>query len=254
MVVAISNDELSVVSSFAAANGIEFDLLSDRGSRVIRELGLLNEHIDRQLAVYGLERTVKYDGLPYPGVFLLDADGVVVGKNFHESPRRRPTARVLLHELVGPRADVPEGAVMARVAHPGLQLVAWFDSPVYMPYQDALVTCVVRLEPGYHTYVSPVPAGFCAFSLSFLPFEGLVEGELHIPQGRTLRIDALDHTFNVLSGTFVAALPFCIRLDRSPRRTLTLTARFQVCSDRDCLPPAEVRLKLELESWTRERR
>ena len=50
---AISYDSVDVLAGFAREHGISFPLLSDEGSRVIRELGLYNEHLAEQARFYG---------------------------------------------------------------------------------------------------------------------------------------------------------------------------------------------------------
>lgn len=55
--------------------------MSDQGSTVIKDLGLLNEEMPRD---------TQYFGVPYPGIFLLDGDLKVVGKFAEQDYRARP--------------------------------------------------------------------------------------------------------------------------------------------------------------------
>ena len=79
---AISYDPPDVLAGFAERHGITYPLLSDAGSGLIRELGLLNE-----------EAGERVEGIPHPGVVVLDADGTVAEKHFYESYRERDTGR-----------------------------------------------------------------------------------------------------------------------------------------------------------------
>ena len=72
-VFAISPDSKEVLQSFATKHGISYPLLSDRERRVINELGILNTHIPEHHEWYGV---------PYPGFFMVDRDGVVFEKSF----------------------------------------------------------------------------------------------------------------------------------------------------------------------------
>ena len=72
-VVGISYDSVDVLSKFAASAGITFPLLSDEGSQTIRDYGIYHR-----------------DGIPYPGIFLLDGKGVIRGKLFLDGYMKRP--------------------------------------------------------------------------------------------------------------------------------------------------------------------
>ncbi|MEL6986062.1 MAG: redoxin domain-containing protein, partial [Actinomycetota bacterium] len=90
---AISYDELGALEEFAAHHGITFDLLSDEGSRVIRDFGILNHHVT--------EEQVPYHGIPFPGTYLVDEAGVVTAKAFHRSLAQRESAEGLIDAALG---------------------------------------------------------------------------------------------------------------------------------------------------------
>ena len=99
---AISYDSIAILRAFATEHGISFPLLSDEGSHVIRSLGLLNERVQEDHAVYGIQPNPRHVGVPYPGVFVLDERGVVVRKRFHDSYRERDTGSGLIAHDLGP--------------------------------------------------------------------------------------------------------------------------------------------------------
>ena len=71
---AISYDSVDVLSTFAKAYGIEYPLLSDIDSQVIRAYGILNEQVrPGDSLLYGI---------PYPGTYVVDEDGIVLEKFF----------------------------------------------------------------------------------------------------------------------------------------------------------------------------
>ena len=74
----MSYDAVDVLATFAAKQNITYTLLSDEGSKVIRDLGLLNEHVFEHHAAYGVPKRDHQWGVPYPGVSLLDAQGYVI--------------------------------------------------------------------------------------------------------------------------------------------------------------------------------
>ena len=76
-IVAISYDDPTVLKTFAKKNDIEFPLLSDPDSKTIDAFKARNE-----------KARGKKDGVPYPGTFLVDAEGVVRSKLFYEGVRK----------------------------------------------------------------------------------------------------------------------------------------------------------------------
>src|SRR5688572_22683615 len=98
-VFAISYDSVDVLRAFTEKYGISYPLLSDEGSRIMRQLGLLNEHLAEQSAYYGIQLREHHAGTPYPGTFVLDERGVIVEKRFEQSYRVRPTAVSLVETI-----------------------------------------------------------------------------------------------------------------------------------------------------------
>jgi peroxiredoxin len=69
---------------------ITFPVLSDPDSSAIIQLGLLNPNYDP---------SSKYYGVPYPGVFLVDSTGIIVGKFAEQSYRDRPLMEHLIRAV-----------------------------------------------------------------------------------------------------------------------------------------------------------
>ena len=84
-VVGISYDDTKVLKSFSDRMKIAFPLLSDPGSRTIEAYHIRNE------AARG-----KAEGVPHPGTFLVDREGVIRAKLFLEGYRDRHTAEALV--------------------------------------------------------------------------------------------------------------------------------------------------------------
>jgi peroxiredoxin len=130
----LSYDPVETLAAFADKRAITFPLLSDEGSRVIRRLGLLNQHVAEQHAFYGVAVRDEHHGVPYPGIFVLDENGVVVEKHFEQSYRVRPTAALVREYALGAPADVPPD--VAAFQSDGVHIHAWTDAPTYRPYQQ----------------------------------------------------------------------------------------------------------------------
>lgn len=82
--VAVSYDSVDVLNRFAEQGEIGFPLLSDNRSRVIKAFGVLNEQARGRTA-----------GIPHPGTFLIDSQGVIRAK-LPGTVRERHTTEELL--------------------------------------------------------------------------------------------------------------------------------------------------------------
>lgn len=89
-VAAVLYDPPAKLDRFSHKYGITFPLLSDQESSAIIQLGLLNPNYDP---------SSKYYGVPYPGVFLVDSKGIIVGKFAEENYRDRPLMEDLIQAV-----------------------------------------------------------------------------------------------------------------------------------------------------------
>ncbi|CAN5557990.1 hypothetical protein BH09PLA1_BH09PLA1_17190 [soil metagenome] len=84
-VIAISYDSVEVLAKFAGKRQITFPLLSDAGSKTIRAYGILNP-----------DGKGMAEGIPYPGTFLIDKQGVIRAKIFVDGYRERHSTDELI--------------------------------------------------------------------------------------------------------------------------------------------------------------
>ncbi len=77
--IAISYDSVEILKKFADFSNISFTLLSDEGSATIRAYGIYHR-----------------DGIPYPGTYLLDREGIVREKVFFDGYKKRPENSILI--------------------------------------------------------------------------------------------------------------------------------------------------------------
>ena len=82
---AVSYDPVDALAKFAGKRNITFPLLSDPESKTIVAYGLLNK-----------EAKGKTEGIPYPGTFLIDKDGIIRAKLFLDGYRQRHSTEELL--------------------------------------------------------------------------------------------------------------------------------------------------------------
>ena len=86
-VVAMTYDSVATLKTVEADRGIEFTLLHDAGITHVNALGILNTDYEPGQRAYGV---------PYPGIFLVDPDGVIQAKFAEESYRDRPDFDIVL--------------------------------------------------------------------------------------------------------------------------------------------------------------
>ena len=89
-VVAMTYDSVELLKTVEEDEGIEFTLLHDEGITHVNALGILNENYEPDSRAYGV---------PYPGIFLLDADGVIRYKFAEERYQDRPDFEYVLEAV-----------------------------------------------------------------------------------------------------------------------------------------------------------
>ena len=89
---AISYDSPTVLKRFAAKSAITYPLLSDAGSRTIDAYGIRNK-----------EAPERWSGIPHPGTFIIDTNGVIRSKLFLEGYKDRHAPEALVGALKSAR-------------------------------------------------------------------------------------------------------------------------------------------------------
>jgi len=87
-VVAISYDSLEILKRFAEQRSISFLLLSDPGSQTIDAYGLRNS-----------EAPKRWEGIPHPGTLIIDQQGVIRAKLFHEGYQKRHSSGEIIEAI-----------------------------------------------------------------------------------------------------------------------------------------------------------
>lgn len=240
---AISYDCVEILRAFAEKHGITFPLLSDEGSHVIRQLGLLNERVQEDHAHYGIAANARHVGLPYPGVFVLDEHGIIAQKRFHESYRVRDTGSGLVAQTFG-RLDAVN-AIEVMHNDEVVRARAWLDSPTYAFFQRLHVNVEVSVAPGFHVYGDPVPTGFVPLSVEVTPIESVEIGAVEWPVPHPFKVDGLDEAFWVHEGTVRGSLPLTFSgTPGAGDHVVRVTVSYQACSDSACLVPMSIALNL----------
>ncbi len=234
---AISYDDQEVLSAFAEAYNIEYALLSDMDSAVIKKFGILNTQIEPGDAVLY--------GIPYPGTYITDEDGTVIQKFFHDTYKRREGPDLLIDAALG-RVVLDEAAPAAGgTDDEGIRVSATLHGGTIK--QGAQREVVVRfdLPDGLHIYGEPVPEGMIPTKVTVTGPEGLAVDAAIYPPTEPLRLESLDLELPVWSGRVDIRVPVyalsalqseCRPLDQDSI-DIAVSVRYQACDDTVCLLP-----------------
>jgi DsbC/DsbD-like thiol-disulfide interchange protein len=225
---------VEVLAGFAERYGIRYPLLSDEGSRFIRELGILNEQANENVF-----------GIPHPGMFVLNADGSIRSKHFYPSYRERDTGPGTLEHLLG----IASGAKTkeATAASGGVFVRAWLDRDAYSWGQRIWLGVELQMEPGVHVYGSPIPDGYFPLELSVEPIERVHVGEPQWPPATPFKLEGLDDEFFVHTGSVRVGLPLTFMVVDAGRLEVRLTVSYQACTESECFAPARALLTLPID-------
>jgi hypothetical protein len=246
-VASITYDSRDVLQRFAQAYGIEYPMLSDQGSKVIRAFGILNANIpDDHPMLYGI---------PFPGDYLIAPDGTIRDKLFLPSYEHRPSA-----SQVALRHADSAGGNSVQIKTGVLTAIVSLSTDRCFPGQELGVALELKVEPGWHIYGEPLPKHY---QPTVLQFEGPLVDELRLemPQAEPVLLEALGETLPVYQGQVRAIGKLGIRWSPPmPAKFLLAigppiepglhhidgTLRFQACSDRVCEPPQAIKFQLPL--------
>lgn len=247
-VFAISNDTVDRLREFSDRHGIEFSLLSDEDSAVIQAFGILNTLIKP-----GEGKHMRWYGIPYPGTYVTDADGVVIDKDFHQHHARRLSGQALLHRVLGTVPDQAAEAPSATFEGDEVGLTAYLADPVLSLEVITSLVCRLRVAPGLHIYAAGAPKAFTPVSLS-LSGEGVRFGEPIWPNPGMLRMADLNVSVPVYEQDVTVTVPITatseiMRLGHGLDREsveIIVTCRYQACDDAACGIPTAIETKLVL--------
>ena len=246
---AISYDSAAVLRSFAERKHITFRLLSDVESKVIREFGILNDTVKPGTMTFGI---------PYPGTYVVDANGVVVSKYFEDDYRERVSASTIMAREFGDTGGPAGSAIDARQ----LRVTTGASVPVARPQERIVLSVDLALKPKMHVYAPGV--------VDYIPIEWkLDEGPFlkahgfRYPASRKLHLKAIKETVPVYEGQVRLTREITLGAENTLRPLVTPSGelvlkgslRYQACDDKKCYTPETVPLewRFSFEGLVRER-
>jgi peroxiredoxin len=243
----ISYDDREAHADFARTYDVRYRMLSDVDSDVIRAFGILNTQVD--------PGDGPLYGMPYPGTYVVDEDGVVVAKFFHDSYKKRDGPENLIDAALG-EIRLSDDEPSASGGDDDVRVSATLHGGGGVFKQGAMRRVVVRFElsDGLHVYGEPVPEGMVPTSVGIEGPEGLVVEAPIFPPSETLHLESLDLELSVWTGVFDVAVPVYatapflseVRPLEQTSAEIEVTVRYQACDDRTCLTPRTAKLTLEV--------
>ena len=239
---AISYDSPAILKDFADRHRIDFPLLADPKSEIIRSFQVLNQ-----------EAKGMTKGMAYPGYFYIDDSGVIREKYFEANYTNRFTANNIIGKLFPELAE----EVSQNVEAPHLLLSLAQSDRAVAPGSRVTLAAEIELPPGVHVY-SPGVKGYKPIQLELLPRSGIELSDVAYPNSKILYLEAIQERVPVFEGKFritqdVTVTPSEARdVARSlvgAQKTISITGelRYQACDKATCYPPTSVPLKWQLQ-------
>lgn len=235
-VYALSYDEADALRDFGEAHGIAYPLLSDPDSEVIRSFGILNTLIDPD--------DHPWYGIPYPGTYVVNADGAITHKFFDNNLAVRAGPEQLLRAVQGQpmleaRADeaAPE-AVQVNIALDGSSLAATVQRDLVVRFS---------VPAGRHVYAEPAPQGMVAADVVLDESDRLVQRPIVRPASEPHVLAGTGESFQVHRDLFELRLPLTVNNAAggvAAEITISGEVRWQSCDDEVCDIPTSQRFEL----------
>jgi AhpC/TSA family/Disulphide bond corrector protein DsbC len=226
---AISYDSEAILRDFTQRHRIDYPLIADPKSEIIRSYGVLNT-----------EATGFTKGMAHPGYFYIATDGTVKEKFFETAYTDRYTASNLILKLF---PDLVE-ANGREIAAPYIKLTLFQSDEIVAPGSRFTVAVKVALPPDTHVY-APGVKGYKPIQLMMEASSDLRLLPLRYPNAKILFLPAINESVPVYEGDFRLLQDVVVSADRRfigsaiESKTITLkgTLLYQACDREKCYLP-----------------
>jgi len=228
-----AKDSVEILKYFADRRKIEFPLLSDPDSKIIRMFQVLNS-----------EAVGPNQGMARPGYFFIDTEGTIREKFFEAKYRERMTGNGVLAKLFPELGEEVSDTVDA----PHLQLAVGQSDRIGVPGNLVVLTAEVKLPPDVHVY-APGTQGYKPIRLVIDPLPDYEIRQAAYPQAKILFLPAIKEKVPVFEGTFRIRQELKINSTASFSGALAADGKpvaiygkleYQACDSKICFLPASV--------------
>lgn len=236
-VAALSYDPVAVLKEFADRRHITFPLLSDPGSEIIKRYGLFND--------FDYPVGHAFRGVPYPGTFITDAQGIIRVKDFKETYQERNTAASRLI-LEGGAGD----ASVNQIQNDQFSLRTSASNADGAVGNRITLALDFKMGEHMHAYAQGV-TGYRPLKLTMDENPLFTAHEVIYPESTLYTFEPLNETVPVYEGEFRVLQDITVN---APPRDAPVpptqidvkgTLSYQVCSDTLCYAPSTLPLQ-----WT----
>jgi AhpC/TSA family/Disulphide bond corrector protein DsbC len=239
---AISYDSQAILKDFAERHKIEFPLLADPNSELIRSFHVLNT-----------EAKGMTKGMAFPGFFFIDTNGVIREKYF----TARYTDRLTANNVIAKLFPELSAEVSQNIEAPHLRITLAQSDRSVIPGGRVSLIAEIELPPDVHVY-SPGVQGYKPIQLTLQELPGVELQPVIYPNSKALYLEAIQEQVPVFEGNFrimqdVTVTPSktrdAVRSLVSAQRTISITGelKYQACDKTVCYPPTSVPVRWELQ-------
>jgi peroxiredoxin len=227
----VSYDSEEVLRRFSDAHKLGYPCLSDRGSVVIREFGILNQNIPKDHPFYGI---------PFPGDYLISHDGTVRAKYFlPDFQTRVASSKILLNEF----GTISNGKSVS-ISADDVRVVITASTDHAVAGQEIGVAADFTVANGWHIYGQPLPVNYTPTKIAF-DGEYVATQAFDFPAPEKVAFPELGETLPVYKGAFRAKGSIITRNRLKPGDyKLKGMLSFQECSNQICKIPQAVAFEI----------
>ena len=230
----VTYDSRAVMADFSARRGITFPLLSDPGSSTIKSYGILNTTVEQTSTNYGI---------PFPGTFVINRQGIVTARFFEEAFQERTTVSSMMLTLGTNSRPVSA----SRITTDHLQITTYATDEVVAP--GSLFSIVFDITPRERMHVyAPGADSYRIINLTLDPNPLLVTQPMQYPASEIYFFEPFNERVPVFQTPFRLSQAMAVTAAREHRAaladvesfTITGTLDYQACDDRICFNPQSV--------------
>ena len=241
----ISYDTTAVLADFAEREGITFPMLSDVGSKVISALGLRNDRVHEQHAVFGFKPNPRNEGVPYPGVFALAEDGTITERRFFDLYRERETGPGLIERILGIDSGLDGPQLTSKAGR--TSVTVRLDSADYKSNQRVWLYADIALDENSHVLAAGNPETYVPLAVEIDAVDGVFAGDPEWPEPTPFRLEGESSDLLVHEGRVRGTVPLRFH-SASGAGDITITGRvrLQICTATMCDLPGSVEFTLPI--------
>ena len=246
----ITYDPVETLRAYAEERGIEFPLLSDEGSVVIRDYDLLNREQRPGVRIALAGDAILY-GIPYPGTLMLDLEGRVTSRFFEPAYQERFTVSSIMVALGDAVDGTDRSATRLMTDH--LEALVYATDRIVAPGNRFSLVVDVRPKAGMHVY-APGDHPYQVIRVRIETPEFIQTHEVAYPESEIYHFVPLDERVEVYKQPFrlvqEVTIPVSLEiagLAAEPGTMITVEGRlaYQACDAAICYTPVELPV-----SWT----